>query len=289
KGQAIPDAKIELQGDRQTLDLLSDASGEFGSRIDSASDYLAIATRSGYIPALQAFSTKGIEVETDLPLNIRLRSGKYLYVRGKTIDKQSGEPVPAASLRVFEETDQSVLKNLKSRANGEFHLILESGKDISLIGTGPGYFSSRVQLPAFDDPGDSTLMATVELVPFEVGALVKTIYFPYRESNLVRAARQELNEIVAFMLDNPEVSLQLAAHTDARGSDTFNQELSEARAKAAVAYIVRQGIAKDRISSAGFGEQQLLNDCKDGVECEEDQHQKNRRAEVKVVKINEAK
>ncbi|MEM6270714.1 MAG: OmpA family protein [Bacteroidota bacterium] len=288
-GKAVAAASISLEGERNDLDLRSDAQGNFASRVDTLSDYTAVTLRSGYIPTIQEFSTRGIEVETDLPLRVRMRKGKYLYVTGLTVDKQSGEPVSGASLRVFEESQEKVIYDLKSRPDGKFHLVLEEGKDMHLIGTGLGYFSSRLELPAFDEPGDSTLRATVELVPFEVGALVKVIYFPYRETSLVRAARKELNEIVAFMLENPEVSVQLAAHTDARGGDDYNQRLSEARAKAAVDYIVRQGITRERISSAGFGEQQLLNKCQDGVECEEEQHQENRRAEVKVVKIEEAK
>ena len=288
-GKAIAEASISLEGEGSDLGLQSDNEGNFGSRLDTLSDYTAVILRSGYIPSIQEFTTRGIEVETDLPLRVRMRKGKYLYVTGKTVDKQSGEPIAVVSLRVFEESQEKVIGELKSRKDGQFHLVLEEGKDIHLIGTGPGYFSSRLELPAFDEPGDSTLNATIELVPFEVGALVKIIYFPYRETSLVRAARKELNEIVAFMLDNPSVSVKLAAHTDARGSNDYNQRLSEARAKAAVDYIVRQGIARDRISSVGFGEQQLLNKCVDGVECEEEQHQKNRRVEVKVVKIEEAK
>jgi outer membrane protein OmpA-like peptidoglycan-associated protein len=282
---AIGGAEVELEGERAAIRLRSDEMGEFTGRLDSLSDYTAVARQAGWIPAVQNFTTRGIDEATEIPLNLKLRKGKYLMVQGQTVNKATGDPVGGASLRVFESTTSKIIKNMQSRSDGKFYLVIEEGTDMNLIATGAGYFSSRMELPAFDQPGDSVITVRLELVPYEVGALVKIIQYPYRESNLILKARKELNEIVAFMLDNPTATVELSSFTDSRGSDRSNQSLSEARAKSAVDYIVSRGIAGNRISSAGYGETRLLNECKDNVECSEEAHQVNRRTEINVVKI----
>jgi len=75
----------------------------------------------------------------------------------------------------------------------------------------------------------------------------------------------------------------VSSHTDSRGSDGYNQTLSQNRANAAVDYVVSQGIARSRIYGTGYGETRLLNTCADGVSCSEAQHQMNRRTEMKVI------
>ena len=83
---------------------------------------------------------------------------------------------------------------------------------------------------------------------------------------------------------HPGIQIQLESHTDARSSDSFNLDLSQRRAKSAVNYIVRKGIASDRIVAKGYGESQLVNHCANGVNCSESEHQENRRSEFIVVK-----
>ena len=75
----------------------------------------------------------------------------------------------------------------------------------------------------------------------------------------------------------------MSSHTDSRASTEYNQTLSQNRADASVAYIVSQGISKDRITGKGYGESKLLNECADGVTCSEAQHAINRRTEMKVI------
>ena len=98
---------------------------------------------------------------------------------------------------------------------------------------------------------------------------------------------RDLNEIAYFLMDNPEISVVLSAHTDSRGRKSYNKGLSERRGAAAVRYLISRGIAPDRITSTGYGEESLVNDCGDGVNCDEKQHQENRRTEVKIVAIDD--
>ena len=96
-------------------------------------------------------------------------------------------------------------------------------------------------------------------------------------------AKAELNKMVQFMKDNPNVKVELASHTDSRASDDYNKTLSQNRANAAVDYLVSKGISASRLKPIGYGETKLLNQCSNGLDCTEAQHQINRRTEMKVI------
>ena len=96
-------------------------------------------------------------------------------------------------------------------------------------------------------------------------------------------AAVELDDMVKFLKDNPEIKIELGSHTDARGSAKSNQILSQKRAESAVQYMIDNGISKERITAKGYGETKLKNRCADGVNCSEEEHQANRRSEVKII------
>lgn len=79
------------------------------------------------------------------------------------------------------------------------------------------------------------------------------------------------------------MKVELGSHTDSRGSDSYNQKLSQNRAQSAVDYITSRGISSARISAKGYGESVLLNKCADGVPCSDQEQQVNRRTEFKVI------
>ena len=91
------------------------------------------------------------------------------------------------------------------------------------------------------------------------------------------------------MNDNPGWKVELGSHTDARGSDSYNILLSQKRSDSAVGFIVRNGIAKERIIAKGYGEKQLVNHCKNGVTCTDEVHRQNRRTEFKILEMDQKK
>jgi outer membrane protein OmpA-like peptidoglycan-associated protein len=115
---------------------------------------------------------------------------------------------------------------------------------------------------------------------------INSIYYDLDKADIRTDAAEELDKIVQFLTDNTQMNLELGAHTDARASTGYNLKLSQRRAESAVNYIIRRGIAKDRIKPKGYGESQLINECSDDVECPEEMHQQNRRTEFKIIKIS---
>ncbi|NQV52455.1 MAG: OmpA family protein [Flavobacteriales bacterium] len=110
------------------------------------------------------------------------------------------------------------------------------------------------------------------------------IYFDFDRVNVRADARQTMDNNIAMLKEYPKAVIQVVSHCDSRGPKAYNMILSARRAKSTVDYLVQQGIAKDRvIASVGVGEDNLVNDCGDGVPCSNADHQKNRRSELIVV------
>ncbi|WP_314336746.1 OmpA family protein [Capnocytophaga leadbetteri] len=114
---------------------------------------------------------------------------------------------------------------------------------------------------------------------------IKEIYFDLGKSDIREDAALELSKIAEVMRDNPKMKIDIKAHTDSRGSDSFNLKLSEARAKSTMEWIIKQGIDRSRLTAKGYGETRLVNGCTNGVPCTEEEHQANRRSEFIVNSI----
>ncbi len=117
------------------------------------------------------------------------------------------------------------------------------------------------------------------------GMNINNFIFDYNKA-LIRPEHEEnLQKILQMMKENPTMKLMIKAHCDSRGSLTYNQGLSMSRAMAVQGWFMQHGIKRDRLYAEWFGEQRPLNGCLDNVPCEEDQHEVNRRAELKLVNM----
>lgn len=126
----------------------------------------------------------------------------------------------------------------------------------------------------------------LERIVINKAIVLKNIYYDYDKWNIRPDAAMELDKLVVILKDNPEIIIELGSHTDSRGTDRYNENLSQRRAESAVEYIISQGIDSGRISAKGYGESVPVNECVDGVYCSEEDHQMNRRTEFKVTGYN---
>ncbi|NNE30184.1 MAG: OmpA family protein [Saprospiraceae bacterium] len=113
------------------------------------------------------------------------------------------------------------------------------------------------------------------------------IYYNFNDSNIRPDARQDLDIILGLMNRYPDLRIELASHTDSRGSNRYNNNLSQSRAQNAVRYLTENGISSNRVTPRGYGESELRNGCADDVVCTEEEHQYNRRTEVRVVSLGQ--
>ena len=134
-----------------------------------------------------------------------------------------------------------------------------------------------------DDPWLQVLQMKAKAVK-DTLTIIENIYYDYADFRILPSAENTLEKVVKVMQLDPNITIEISAHTDSRGSASENQKLSLKRAQSAVDYMVKRGIDKKRLTSVGYGETRLLNKCKDGAECSEDEHSKNRRTEFKINK-----
>jgi len=114
---------------------------------------------------------------------------------------------------------------------------------------------------------------------------IDIIYFDLDKSYIRKDAAAQLALLVEVMIDNPTMKIDVRSHTDSRQTHEYNERLSDRRAKSTINWLNKKGIAKDRLTGRGYGETQLVNECADGVECTEEQHQKNRRSEFIILEM----
>ncbi len=172
--------------------------------------------------------------------------------------------------------------------NGLVKFKLDAETDYEVKFEKQGWFGKSADISTVGmEPGVIELERHVDLTfeKIEIGKAIKieNIYYDYDKSFIRKDAAIELDKIVSLLKDNPSIKIEMGSHTDARGSDSYNMKLSQRRAKSAMEYIISQGISKERMSWRGYGETVLVNNCKNGVDCDDQTHEENRRTEFKVV------
>jgi len=222
------------------------------------------------------------------------------FVQVKVVDP-SGNPIDSVKINV--RKNGQTLSNEKTNKKGFIELIdLAENDELvfkcdkeDFITVRSSFSMEGKSIPESllkKEMTDTTFQVIITMDRPEIGKEISklyeinSIYYDLDKADIRTDAAEELDKIVQFLTDNTQMNLELGAHTDARASTGYNLKLSQRRAESAVNYIIRRGIAKDRIKPKGYGESQLINECSDGVECPEEMHQQNRRTEFKIIKIS---
>ncbi|MCX2740486.1 OmpA family protein [Pontibacter anaerobius] len=203
-------------------------------------------------------------------------------------------PVPNNTVALQDEAGKQIAM-ASTDAEGKFSFPLDSASTYSVVAEKPGFFTARQRvttvgkMPAqseLKDPmNEVRLTATLVLneIVKEKAIVLENIFYDFDKANIRPDAAVELDKLVQILKDNPAISIELSSHTDARGSDVYNEDLSQRRAESAVEYIISKGIDRSRITAKGYGESRpVVKNAKT-----EEQHQRNRRTEFKVVRIQE--
>lgn len=195
------------------------------------------------------------------------------------------EPLPDTRIVMAQEKvkDSTVFV---TDAGGKYFLDGRAGSTYTFKGDKMGYLKAQAtaQVPA-SAPDTVEVALLFDKNELEKAIVLENIYYDLDKWDIRPDAEKELNKLVTLLENNPQVAIELGAHTDSRESQNYNQVLSERRAQAAVDYMVSKGIDRSRLTAKGYGKTRLVNGCGDGVICSEADHQKNRRTEF-VIKKN---
>ncbi|MEZ4935108.1 MAG: OmpA family protein [Saprospiraceae bacterium] len=218
---------------------------------------------------------------------------------GEVKDKKNDDPIPFAQVKVVNSCTGKEMEITADRL-GEFTFPMDCNCDYEITASKGDYRYDYEVIYSYDlecDKQNTSVLLYLEKeeIPptpeptFEVGKVIRLdkLYYDYDKFFIRSDAAVELDRVVSYMKKYPSLEIELGSHTDARGSDEYNRELSQNRANAAVEYIISRGISRNRITAAGYGETQLVNRCKNGVNCPDYEHQQNRRTEIKITRFNE--
>lgn len=256
--------------------------------------YIVLVSKEGYESGEIMHSTDGqFGAQT---IRVPLRPKDCTSLNGLVSASGYRNGVPNADIRILNLATGHQTE-LRSNADGQFDYCLPIGYDYSITAVKDGYKEGKTTLStAIGNPHN--VDATVRLVPLEKevvrepireGSVIvlENIYYDFDKYFIRKGAAEELDALAQLMKKYPSMEVQLIAHTDSQGDDDYNLELSVKRADSARRYLIQKGIAGYRIEAYGHGEQDIRNRCVNGVDCSDEEHQYNRRMEVKVMRIDE--
>lgn len=297
--EALPLTTIKLNTDSFT----TNEKGEFQFVLEDEVKYKLAVKKEKYFDIEDSISTKSSTEEDEFTKTIELEKDPNLTLLAGIYDAKTGAGIEGVKIKIKDLAVSNDFELLKTEKNGEYKMPLK-GKKIGdkllfFVTIEKEGFITKTLNFTYDIKKEGEIQMN-ELLSLTIGKVevgmdlakmidIKPIYFDLGKSKIRPDAAIELSKVVAVMKEYPAMIIELGAHTDCRGSAAANLKLSGARAIAAAAYIVKQGIDKSRISGKGYGESKLLNSCacegKVKPSCSEDEHAKNRRTEFIIVKL----
>src|SRR5690606_38380528 len=197
----------------------------------------------------------------------------------------SNEVLVGATVKVINENNEE-LASVITDSNGDYSITIDCNKGNFVRATMQGYVPSEEYLNISDS---KPLIVDFYLERDTVTAgygddlakllQLSTIYFDFDRYKVRPDAEIEIQKVIAAMEKYPSLKLKVTSHTDSQGDDSYNLWLSQKRAESTVSYMISKGIDSNRLKGEGFGETRLVNRCSNGVKCNKDEHQLNRRSE----------
>lgn len=302
-GDILANASINLYNDKGEIveTVLSNENGMYEFMVDKDKDWVLSGNKEDYFEGKNMASTATDEEVVIADLMLEKDPGLSLFT--VVTDKQTGAPVPNVSLTLINKLT-GVEEKVDMGANAEYLKPLADNKlndkvNYDLRIEAPGYLAKTANYTAvLDREGRYDIHKTLDLqldkitegeTRLEDLIDINPIYFDLGKYKIRPDAAIELEKIIQVMNENLTMVIELGSHTDCRSSYSFNEKLSDDRAKASAAYIKKKITNPDRIYGKGYGESQLKVDCPcEGAvksTCSEEEHQKNRRTEFKIIKM----
>lgn len=253
-------------------------------RMDDFTFIFNEVTRKGYFASNRAEGQGGDDIyeflETKkLPFDCRQE------VSGTVRDKISNELLVGATVKVIDENNEEIM-SATTNADGKYILALDCNQGNFVRAMTDGYIPSEEYLRK---SGGKARVMDFYLERNTISAgfgddlakllQLRTIYFDFDKYNMRKDSEIEVEKVIAFMEKYPNLKIKVNSHTDSMGKDSYNLWLSQKRAESTVAYMVKKGIAEERVHGEGLGESKLINQCANGVKCSDEDHELNRRSE----------
>ena len=292
-------------GEKDDMNFSTDQNGQFLVTVWPDTKLMMDITKNGFDSTNENWNATTKAPTTEI-VYIEMKKEDTFTFRGNVINLSNNTPLRDTRVTIVSSCD-NMKKELRSDKNGKFELEVPCGCDYKILGEKVKFTNKNknvkiksadcnsekevtLKMAAVAKPTVTTTAAVRDVPVFEgtllnIGTIVplKNINYDYNKSNIRADAAKELDNVVMLLNKYPNLSLELGSHTDARGSDEYNAILSGQRAKSAHAYLMKKGISLSRITFKGYGESTLINQCVNGVKCNDTTHEENRRTEIKVL------
>ncbi len=253
-------ANVEVKVvDKEPVKLSATSEGKFETKIPEVLSYSIGATATGFLPKEESFKLPVLTSDTTLYVEILLRPiAKKLMLTGNVYDQKT-EQLLTAKLDIGLQGDKKTGMKLQAEG-GRYEKEISKLGWYSITASAEGYLNATDSVQA-DDEGMSPFSRDLYLIPIEVGVTVrlKNIYFDFDKTTLKKESFIELNKVVDFLKQNSSVEIEIAGHTDSKGSDDYNANLSQGRSQSVVDYIISQGIDSYRLTARGYGESKPID------------------------------
>ena len=214
----------------------------------------------------------------------KLQCLQELY--GNVTDLATSQILPETKMSLF-DNEFKLLNTTVTDQAGNYTFAVECGKTYNVRAAKQDYITKEQKIVIAKENGRTNLPFSLEkdvckvAVGDDLGKCfgIKMIYFDLDKYNIRSEAALDLEKILDVLNQNPTMKLDIRSHTDSRASFTYNEVLSENRAKSTINWLIKNGVAPSRLTGKGYGETQLVNQCADDVKCTEEEHQMNRRSE----------
>ncbi len=242
--------------------------------LDAGGEYAYLTSSDGAYGASDIVRVKLLEKEKPDPV---------VLVSGNVYNAKTKAPLNASLIYETLPEGTEVGKGVSNPVDGSFKIVLPYDKNYSIRASADKFFavSENLNLDSLVKAGYKEIHKDLYLVPIEIGQVFRlnNVFFDFDKYNLRPESFVELDRVVKFLNDDPNIEIEMSAHTDSRGSDDYNFTLSDNRARSVMEYILSKGIAVSRIKSQGYGETKPVatNDTDEG-------RQLNRRVEFTILK-----
>lgn len=253
-----------------------------GIPVNSSADDFAFTIDEAKEEGFVSSNREGGQGSDDIYRFKKLQPLCDVLVTASVIDNDSRNPIEGATVALYDDKGNKMVSKA-SNADGIAEFIVECEQNTELEVVADGYKSKKMMVSGTNEEENKVQVALDPIDDIIVADKVnlEPIFFEFDKSNITSQAAFELDKLVQIMNKYPDIAIEVAAHTDSRGSEAYNEQLSDRRAKTTVQYVISKGIDESRISGEGKGESEPKVDC--GANCTKEQHQMNRRSEFTIV------
>lgn len=288
--------KIMDKNGKLKKEILTDSLGKASYAITKGETYTVMSTEKKYFDQALPVETKEM-VGFDLILDLPMFKDEGFTLVGTINESGTGALMTDVKVVIKDLSKDAIVFEGKTSAAGEFiktfsNYSINQIMKMELKFEKEGYISKSLAFEKkLERSGDIRVNEILDLklekvqLGLDIGKIINlnTIYFDLGKADIRPDAAIELDKVVKAMNDNPNWKIEVGSHTDSRGAANANLTLSDKRAKSTAKYIISKGIDQSRITGKGYGEKKIINKCKDGVKCSDEEHQQNRRTEFKIV------